>query len=286
MAIEESSIETVLIRSVLTCESRRGVCAKCYGRNLANGKPVDLGEAVGVIAGQSIGEPGTQLTLRTFHIGGTAARITEQSKVMAKSEGKIVFKQIKSVHFGDTIIVLNRNGEMFIEDEEGRVRSRYNVPFAARLLVKDGQKVDKETELFEWDPYSNYILADKTGTIRFDDIIENVTFREELDESTGLRQRVIVEQREKMRHPKIYIQSDAGKSLVNYSIPTGANLEVHNGDKVHAGHILVKIPREIAKTRDITGGQAKGSSRGHRDRRNSVVRKIRPRFSTGDRHRR
>jgi DNA-directed RNA polymerase subunit beta' len=252
--IEESNIETVLIRSVLTCESRRGVCAKCYGRNLADGRMVDLGEAVGVIAAQSIGEPGTQLTLRTFHIGGTAARITEQSKVMAKSEGKAVFKNVRSVSLGDDNIVLNRDGEIFIEDEESRVRSRYNVPFSARLYVKNGQKVDKETELFEWDPYSNYILADKTGKVKFEDIIENVTFREELDESTGLRQRVIIEQRDKTRHPKIYIKSESGRTLVDYSIPTGANLEVHDGDAVNAGQILVKIPRELSKTKDITGG--------------------------------
>ena len=253
-AIEESNIETILIRSVLTCESRRGVCAKCYGRNLAQGRMVDFGEAVGVVAAQSIGEPGTQLTLRTFHIGGTAARITEQSKVMAKSEGKVRFKQIKSIKLKDMVIVLNRNGEMFIEDEEGRVRSRYNVPFSAKLYVKDGQFVDKETELFEWDPYSNFILGDKTGTVRFEDIIENVTFREELDESTGLRQRVVIEQREKTLHPKIYIVSDSGKSLANYSIPTGAHLKIHDGDKVEAGEILAKIPKDIAKTRDITGG--------------------------------
>ncbi|MBD3170682.1 MAG: DNA-directed RNA polymerase subunit beta' [candidate division Zixibacteria bacterium] len=252
--IEDSSIETVLIRSVLTCESRRGVCAKCYGRNLANGRMVDLGEAVGTVAAQSIGEPGTQLTLRTFHIGGTAARITEQSKVVAKSKGKLVFREVKPVEFEGQTIVLNRNGEIFIEDEEGRVRSRYNVPFAAKLYVKNGQHVEKEAELFEWDPYSNYILADKTGKIEFEDIIENVTFREELDESTGLRQRVIIEQREKTRHPKIYIKSDSGRTLVDYSIPTGANLEIRDGQDVKAGQVMVKIPREISKTRDITGG--------------------------------
>jgi len=253
-AIEESNIESVLIRSVLTCESRRGVCAKCYGRNLALNKMIDLGEAVGVVAAQSIGEPGTQLTLRTFHIGGTAARITEQSKVMAKSEGKIVFKDIKAVKLGESKIVLGRKGEMFIEDEEGRVRSKYTVPFSAKLNVASGDQVDRETVLFEWDPYSNYILADKSGTLKFEDIIENVTFREELDETTGLRQRVIIEQREKTRHPKIYILSDSGKSLIDYSVPTGANLEMHDGDKVQAGQIIAKIPREIAKTKDITGG--------------------------------
>ncbi|MCP4634699.1 MAG: DNA-directed RNA polymerase subunit beta' [candidate division Zixibacteria bacterium] len=253
-AIDEANIETVLIRSVLTCESRRGVCAKCYGRNLATGDKVNLGEAVGVVGAQSIGEPGTQLTLRTFHIGGTAARITEQSKVMAKSEGKIVFRDVKSVNLEGRTIVLNRSGELFIEDDEGRVRSRYNVPFSANLYVKEGQHVDREAELFEWDPYSSYILADKTGTSVFEDIVENITLREELDESTGLRQRVIIEQREKSKHPKIYVKSDSGRTLVDYSIPTGGHLEVHDGDKVRAGQILVKIPRDVSKTRDITGG--------------------------------
>ncbi len=253
--IDESGIDMVRIRSVLTCESKRGVCAKCYGRNLATGKMVNLGEAVGVIAAQSIGEPGTQLTLRTFHIGGTAARIEEQSKVTAKSDGKVAYKSIKSVTKKDgRVVVLGREGEMSLVDEKGRIRTKYNVPYSATLQVKDGQQVEKEEPLFEWDPYTNIILSDHSGRVEFVDIIENESFREELDETTGLRQRVIVEQREKLLRPHIMILSEKGKKVGHYSIPTGAHLLVHDGDKIEAGDALVKIPREISKTRDITGG--------------------------------
>ncbi|MFQ6031316.1 MAG: DNA-directed RNA polymerase subunit beta', partial [Candidatus Zixiibacteriota bacterium] len=253
--IDESGTEMVKIRSVLTCESRRGVCAKCYGRNLATGKMVSLGEAVGVIAAQSIGEPGTQLTLRTFHIGGTAARIEEQSKVTAKSDGKVVYKNIRSLPRKDgSLVVLGREGEMSLVDKEGRVRAKYNVPYSATLRVKDKQRVEKDGVLFEWDPYTNTILSDHSGRVKFVDIIENESFREELDETTGLRQRVIVEQREKLLHPHIMILDGRGRKLGNYSIPTGAHLLVHDGEKIEAGDILVKIPREISKTRDITGG--------------------------------
>jgi len=253
--IDESGIDMVRIRSVLTCESRRGVCAKCYGRNLATGKMVNLGEAVGVIAAQSIGEPGTQLTLRTFHIGGTAARIEEQSKVTAKSEGKVVYKNIKSVTKKDgNTVVLGREGEMNLVDERGRIRARYSVPYSATLLVKNQKQVEKDEALFEWVPYTNTVLSDHSGRVEFVDIIENESFREELDETTGLRQRVIVEQREKLLRPHIMILDEKGKRWGNYSIPTGAHLLVHDGDKIEAGDILVKIPREISKTRDITGG--------------------------------
>jgi len=253
--IDESGIEMVRIRSVLTCESKRGVCAKCYGRNLANGKMVDLGEAVGVIAAQSIGEPGTQLTLRTFHIGGTAARIEEQSKVTGKSEGEVQYKDIKSVAKKDgSVVVLGREGEISLRDEEKRVRARYKVPYAATLRVRNGQLVEKEQVLFEWDPYTNTILSERSGQVEFVDIIENESFREELDETTGLRQRVIVEQRDKLLRPHMMILDEKGKKLAQYSIPTGAHLLVHDGDKIGAGDALVKIPREISKTRDITGG--------------------------------
>jgi DNA-directed RNA polymerase subunit beta' len=253
--VDESGIEMVRIRSVLTCESKRGVCAKCYGRNLANGKMVDLGEAVGVIAAQSIGEPGTQLTLRTFHIGGTAARIEEQSKVTAKSEGKVQYKDIKSVAKKDgDVVVLGREGEISLIDEENRVRARYKVPYAATLRVKNGQSVEKDQVLFEWDPYTNAILSERSGRAEFVDIIENESFREELDETTGLRQRVIVEQRDKLLRPQMMILDEKEKKLCQYSIPTGAHLLAHGGDKIGAGDALAKIPREISKTRDITGG--------------------------------
>ncbi|MGB2990293.1 MAG: DNA-directed RNA polymerase subunit beta', partial [Candidatus Zixiibacteriota bacterium] len=253
--IDESGVESVRIRSILTCESKRGICAKCYGRNLATGNTADLGEAVGVIAAQSIGEPGTQLTLRTFHIGGTAARIAEQSKVTSKSEGKVVYKNIKFAAKQDgDMVVLGREGELELLDERERVRSRYTVPYSAILQVKNNAKVSKEDALFEWDPYTHTILSERAGKVHFVDIIENESFREELDVTTGLRQRVVVEQREKQLRPHIQVKDSKGRKLGNYSIPTGAHLLVHDGDKVEAGEFLVKIPRDISKTRDITGG--------------------------------
>ncbi len=254
--IEEIGVESVPIRSVLTCESRRGVCAMCYGRNLTSGYMVELGEAVGVIAAQSIGEPGTQLTLRTFHIGGTAAVISEQSKITSKSEGKAVFNRIKTVPAQEkgSYKVLSRNSELQIVDEKDRVRQRYSIPYGCTLKVKNGQNIEKGDVIFEWDPHTNTILANKTGTVEFIDIIENVTYREELDESTGLSAQVIIEQREKILRPHIAIVDDDGKRLVNYSIPVGAHLMVKDGEKIKAGQPMVKIPREIYKTKDITGG--------------------------------
>ncbi len=253
--IDEAAIESVRIRSVLTCESRRGVCAKCYGRNLANGKLVDLGEAVGVVAAQSIGEPGTQLTLRTFHIGGTAARITEQSKLVAKTEGKAVFDRILTVTKSDgETIVISRDGILTLVDDENRPRSRYNVPYASSLKVKEGEKVVKDQILFEWDPYSNTIVTEYSGKVEFADLVEGETYREELDEITGLRQRVVIEQRERTLQPHIDVLDSKGKKIASYAVPTGSHLLVHPQETVEAGSVLVKIPREISKTRDITGG--------------------------------
>lgn len=254
--IEECGIESVSIRSVLTCESRRGVCMNCYGRNLARGTMVTLGEAVGVIAAQSIGEPGTQLTLRTFHIGGTAAVIAEQSKIVAKAAGKIVFSKIKTVpgEKPNDRIALSRDSELRIVDEKDRTRQRYTIPYGCTLKVKNGQHVEKDDVIFEWDPHTNTILTNKSGNVEFIDIIENVTYREELDESTGLSAQVIIETREKVLRPHITIVDANGKRLGNYSIPVGAHLAVKDGEKVKAGQMLVKIPREIYKTKDITGG--------------------------------
>ncbi len=253
--IEDAGIESVLIRSVLTCESRRGVCAKCYGSNLASTRIVEIGEAVGVIAAQSIGEPGTQLTLRTFHIGGTAAVIAEQSKIEAKAEGYAVMTGVKAVVNGEgNNVVLSRDGEVKIIDDQKRTRQRFKIPYGANLKIQDGQAVSKETVLFEWDPHTNLILSDKNGTVEFIDIIENVTFREELDETTGLSARVIVDQRDKSLRPQIVILNDSGNRVGSYPIPIGANLIVKDGDKVKSGDPLVKIPREIYKTKDITGG--------------------------------
>ena len=252
--IDESGLETVMIRSVLTCESRRGTCVKCYGRNLATGRMGNLGDAVGVIAAQSIGEPGTQLTLRTFHIGGTAARIAEQSKVLAKSDGTANFKNIRSVARTDgEQVMLSRDGEITITDEDGRVRSRYHVPYAGVLRVLGGDRVKKDAPLFEWDPYTSTILSERGGKVEFSDLLEDLTFREELDETTGLRQRVVIEQRDKALRPHVHL-TDKGKKIGSYAVPTGAHLAVNEGQEIGAGEALVKIPREISKTRDITGG--------------------------------
>lgn len=251
--IDESPIDKVRIRSVLTCESPRGVCAKCYGRNLSTGRLVNIGEAVGVIAAQSIGEPGTQLTLRTFHIGGTAGRIAEESRISAKLDGIVKFNNVKVERYRDgNLIVLSTRGELHI-CEGDKVRTRYSLPYGARLLVSDGMEVKKGQVLFEWDPYSTPILAEKSGIVRYEDIIDEVTVREELDDKTGLRQRVVIEHKGKTIHPKILIES-GGQIIGQYAIPTGAHLVAHDGDKVVVGDVLAKIPREIAKTRDITGG--------------------------------
>lgn len=253
--LDDTGAENVPIRSVLTCESRRGVCAKCYGRNLSTGRMVNHGEAVGVVAAQSIGEPGTQLTLRTFHIGGAAAVIAAQSKVNAKTGGKISLTKARSVPGEEegTFIVVSRDGELQVQ-EEGKARHRSHVPYGALLRVKDGAMVEKDDVLFEWDPHTNMILTEKSGKVEYTDIIENITYREELDESTGLSARVIIEQREKTLRPHIAIMDPKGKRLANYSIPTGAHLGVKDGDTVRAGQMIVKIPREIYKTKDITGG--------------------------------
>jgi len=254
-AIEDAGVDSVRIRSVLTCESKRGVCRDCYGRNLATMDLVDIGEAVGVIAAQSIGEPGTQLTLRTFHIGGTAARIAEQSKVEAKYNGKVVYLNIKAISRPDeTRIVTGREGEVHIVDDRGRVRSRMKVPYGSILVAAEDAPISKGDSIFEWDPYSNTIVTEYAGKVVFKDIVPDVSLREELDETTGLIQPIIVEEREKTLFPTILIKDSKGKTKDSYRIPTGAQLLVQEGQSVDAGEFLVKIPRQISKTRDITGG--------------------------------
>jgi len=252
--IANSGIEMVHIRSVLTCESERGVCAKCYGRNLATGNIVNIGEAVGVIAAQSIGEPGTQLTLRTFHIGGTASRIAEQSQITARRQGRIQFVNIQTVENPDVgPVVTVRNGGMNLLDEQNRVRGHIDVPYGANLKVKDGESVGASQVLYEWDPYNNVIITDRAGTVKFTDIIDGVSMREEFVETTGMSARVIVEQRDRSLSPQIEITSqDRGRR--SYIIPVGARLLVTDGARLQPGQILVKIPRERTKTRDITGG--------------------------------
>lgn len=252
--ISDAGIETVLIRSVLTCEAERGVCAKCYGRNLASGKVVNIGEAVGVMAAQSIGEPGTQLTLRTFHIGGTASRIAAQSQVASKHVGQVKFENLKSVvHEDGSTIAVGRNGKLKVIDENNRTVAQYIIPYGANILVKEDDVVPRGKVVFRWDPYTASILANHDGVIKFVDIRENVTLREELDETTGLKQRVIIETRLRNLSPQIHIM-DGEKKLSTYILPTRSHLQVVEGQQVSAGDVLVKIPREIAKTRDITGG--------------------------------
>ena len=257
--ISSAAIQSVMVRTELTCESKRGVCTLCYGRNLATGKLVGIGEAVGVMAAQSIGEPGTQLTLRTFHIGGTAARIAAESHIATKYDGKIRYVNLKHIttKIGENM-VLGRSGKLEILDENNRVMSTYNVPYGAILRLQDGSEAKKGETLFDWDPYSSVILADRDGVVEFEDIIENMTYREELDEQTGLRQRVVVESKNKNLNPHIYIYdkgSDKEKDEASkFIIPVKSFLLVSNKQKVNAGDVLVKIPREISKTRDITGG--------------------------------
>ncbi|HWP38649.1 MAG TPA: DNA-directed RNA polymerase subunit beta' [Gemmatimonadales bacterium] len=258
-AIEDAGIETVRIRSVLTCEARRGICRMCYGRNLATMDMVDFGEAVGILAAQSIGEPGTQLTLRTFHIGGTAARIAEQTARKTKLEGTIAYgDRLAWVTVPDGAkVVTGYDGELVLRDADKQVRSRFQVPLGATLAVNDGQHVKRDDLLFTWDPYTTPIISDVTGKVRFVDIVEDETVREELDELTGLRQRVITEDREKKLHPHIEIvqkKGDRERKVRDYVIPEGAQLTVEDGDDVHAGQVLAKISREAYKTRDITGG--------------------------------
>ena len=252
--IAQAGLEEVRIRSVLTCESERGVCAKCYGRNLASGRIVNSGEAVGVIAAQSIGEPGTQLTLRTFHIGGTASRIAEQSQISARRDGKAHFVNIHTVDnpdLGPTMV--GRNGEIHLLDEQNRMRAHMAVPYGALLKVTDGAMIEAGQVLYEWDPYNNVIISDREGIVNFTDIIDGVTMREEFDETTGMSARCIVEQRDRSLSPQIEISSDE-KGTRTYIIPVGARLLVNDEANVHPGQVLVKIPRERSKTRDITGG--------------------------------
>ncbi len=254
-AIEDAGIQSVRIRSVLTCESRRGVCRQCYGRNLATMKMVDLGEAVGILAAQSIGEPGTQLTLRTFHIGGTASRIAAQTQRKSKVDGAVEFERVTYVTTPEgQYVVTSREGEIVMKTREGVTRSRLTVPYGATLAVESGDDVEAGDMLFSWDPYSEPIVADQKGKVKFVDIVDDVTVREELDESTGRRQLVIIEDREKKLHPTISITDSKGNKLREFIVPVGAQLTVRDGEAVEPGATLAKISREVYKTRDITGG--------------------------------
>jgi DNA-directed RNA polymerase subunit beta' len=255
--IQDVGVEKVKIRSVLTCASRRGVCAACYGRDLATGRLVELGQAVGVIAAQSIGEPGTQLTMRTFHIGGTASRVTEQSTLEAKNAGTVHFQGLQAVvagKEGKSLVVMNRTGSLVVQDAKGRDRERYPIVYGARLKVKDGQQVESGQVLVEWDPYTFSILTEEHGQVRFRDIIEGVTVHEEVDEVTGLSRYIIVDSPDEKKQPAIEIRNAEGKVTRKYHMPSRAHLMVSDGEAVYAGDVLAKIPRETTKTKDITGG--------------------------------
>ncbi len=258
--IEDSPLEGIEIRSVLTCEAPRGVCALCYGRNLASGKRVQMGEAVGVIAAQSIGEPGTQLTLRTFHVGGTASNIAAESQINAKFDGVIEFENLRTVVYtteeGEkTDIVLGRSGEFKITDATtGRVIMTNNIPYGAFLFVKEGDKIVKGDKICSWDPYNAVMISEFAGKVVYEAVIEGVTFREESDEQTGHKEKVIIDTRDKTKNPVVRIVDKSGESLREYNIPVGAHIVVEEGQKVGMGEILVKIPRTTGKTRDITGG--------------------------------
>jgi DNA-directed RNA polymerase subunit beta' len=253
--IEDTGVEHVKIRSVLTCETKRGVCTLCYGTNLATGRLVEIGEAVGVVAAQSIGEPGTQLTLRTFHIGGIAGRIAEQTQKTVKYAGRATFKGLRTVTGReDREVVISRKSEFLLLDEGDRVRSRFGVPYGATLRARPGSEVQPGTVIYEWDPYSDVILSDKAGRVRFGDLILDVTIREKIDEKTGKMQLVVTEDREKKHHPHIHVLDAADEVIGHFIIPTGAQLLVKDGQDVLAGDTLCKIPREASKTSDITGG--------------------------------
>jgi DNA-directed RNA polymerase subunit beta' len=253
-AVEASGIEKVKIRSVLTCESKQGVCIACYGRNLATGLNVKLGEAVGIIAAQSIGEPGTQLTMRTFHIGGTATAGFKQPQIKAKQDGIVRYNELRLVQLEDgNNIVLNKNGSISVLAEDGRELEVHNVVIGSVISVADGGKVKKAETFVQWDPYNVPILSEKAGKIKFHDIIEGVTMKQEVDETTGQEAMVVIEHKEDL-HPQIIILDEKSEPAANYPIPSGAHIVVNEGDKIVAGTLMAKTPRKTSKTKDITGG--------------------------------
>ncbi len=258
--IDQSPIEQVEIRSVLTCESKKGVCAKCYGRNLATGRMVQKGEAVGVIAAQSIGEPGTQLTLRTFHVGGTASNITTESSLIARYGGIAVIEELRTVakkdpEKGNINIVIGRLAELRIVDKTtGIALTTHTIPYGSRLYVKPNQEIQKGELICEWDPFNAVIISEVSGKVAFDYLIEGVTFREESDEQTGFKEKVIIESRDKTKNPTIKIMSAEGVEIKSYNLPVGAHLVTDLNKMVEAGDTIVKIPRAVGKSGDITGG--------------------------------
>ena len=253
--IQAAGIDKVRIRSVLTCESGRGVCALCYGRDLATGRLVEMGLAVGVIAAQSIGEPGTQLTMRTFHIGGTASHATQQTTLESKNAGTVKFHNLTTVKdkTGD-LVVMNRSGALIIHDQKGRERERHAVVYGARLKVAEEAEVKQGQLLVEWDPYSFTIMTESNGKVTFKDVMEGQTVHEQVDENTGMSALVIIESPDEKKQPRVEVRDDKGKIIRKYLLPSGAHLMVEDGQQVAAGDVMAKIPRETAKTKDITGG--------------------------------
>ncbi len=256
--VEDSGIEIIEIRSVLTCESKRGVCVKCYGKNLATGYTAQKGDAVGIIAAQSIGEPGTQLTLRTFHVGGVAGSASVESSLLAKFDGTIQFDGLRTVttenNEGNKVqVVIGRTGEVRIMDvKNDRLLITNNVPYGATLSLKDGQKVVKGDVICTWDPFNNVVISEITGILKFENVIEGITYREEADEQTGHREKVVIETKDKTKIPSIIIES--GKEQKSYNLPVGSHIIIDEAEDVRAGQVIVKIPRVLGKLRDITGG--------------------------------
>ena len=257
--IEKSGIESVTIRSVLTCETKRGVCNKCYGKNLATGRIAEMGDAVGIISAQSIGEPGTQLTLRTFHTGGTASFSKSDSEVTAKYDGKIEFDGIRVAEHKEgnikTQIVISRTGEIrIVEPKTNKLLNSVHLPYGSNLKVKEGDKVTKGDLICDWDPFNALIVSEFAGKAEFDSIDEGVTFRVERDDQTGFAEKVIIESKNKRKIPIIRIVDNKGEDLRNYTLPVGAYMQVENNEKINSGQIIAKIPRKLGKISDITGG--------------------------------
>jgi DNA-directed RNA polymerase subunit beta' len=264
-AISASPLESIEVRSALTCEARQGICSQCYGRNLATNKMVQRGEAVGVVAAQSIGEPGTQLTLRTFHVGGIAGNISEENKLVAKFDGRVEIEDLKTVKGDDSMnassdgkhvdIVISRTSEVKIIDEKtGITLSTNNIPYGSYLFAKNGKKVSKGDVICQWDPYNGVIISEFAGKIRFENIEQGVTYQVEIDEQTGFQEKVISESRDKRKIPTLHIVDGKDNVIRSYNLPVGAHLMVDEGEKIKIGKILVKIPRKSAKAGDITGG--------------------------------
>ena len=258
--IENSPIESVEIRSVLTCESRHGVCMKCYGRNLATSRMVQKGEAVGVVAAQSIGEPGTQLTLRTFHAGGVAGNAAANASIVAKHDARVEFEELRTVDVTNEDgtpgkVVVGRLAEVrFVDENTGIILSSQNVPYGSQLFVADKSKVEKGTLIAKWDPFNAVIVSESAGTVQFEDVIEGVTYRVEEDEATGLRELIVIESKEKSRVPSCHVLDGNGELLRTYNFPINGHIVVEDGQKINAGEVLIKIPRAVGKAGDITGG--------------------------------